>query len=303
VDALRLVFIKLLVGIFSLLFLVLVIAALIEVGGSAIWSLILGIPFVASLFYFYRYMDRFDAHTHKSSSDTYSATPSSSSPFTQNTPPRQDIARAYRICHFMWIRSIIFCKQIQGKPELLSQIYIWTVFFYSLTKHIRNQKIVDEIYSQFKVAAECFIPHADNKVETLEYIHTTYRRFRIELNKSGIDPRTRDGMSKLWRITVQWAFPDLQIPEDAEGSFFYNSKLLVNHALTLYNLKPQEEIVYYLEAANGMTVRVPESKLEAWQEAQECFKNSPKSRGRTEQEKLFKERIIREIYGSQSENQ
>ena len=31
----------------------------------------------------------------------------------------------------------------------------------------------------------------------------------------------------------------------------------------------QEKTYYYLEAANGMTVRVPEDKLESWQAAQD----------------------------------
>lgn len=64
----------------------------------------------------------------------------------------------------------------------------------------------------------------------------------------------------------------------------------------------QSENVYYMEAANGMTVRVPESKLEAWQAEQERIRNDPKSSELTEQEKQFKERILREIYGPKSDN-
>ena len=30
----------------------------------------------------------------------------------------------------------------------------------------------------------------------------------------------------------------------------------------------EKEIIYYLEAANGMTVRVPQSKLESWKKRQ-----------------------------------
>lgn len=34
----------------------------------------------------------------------------------------------------------------------------------------------------------------------------------------------------------------------------------------------EKETVYYLEAANGMTVRVPESKLESWSAEQKKLK-------------------------------
>ena len=64
----------------------------------------------------------------------------------------------------------------------------------------------------------------------------------------------------------------------------------------------QSENVYYMEAANGMTVRVPESKLEAWQAEQERIRSDPKASELTEQEKQFKERILREIYGPKSDN-
>ena len=68
--------------------------------------------------------------------------------------------------------------------------------------------------------------------------------------------------------------------------------------------QPKEvERVFYMEAANGMTVRVPESKLDSWMEAQERIKNGEKSPELTEQEKKFKEAIIERIYGSKSDGE
>ena len=55
-----------------------------------------------------------------------------------------------------------------------------------------------------------------------------------------------------------------------------------------------------MEAANGMTVRVPESKLDSWMEAQERIKNGEKSPELTDQEKKFKEAIIERICDSNS---
>ena len=63
------------------------------------------------------------------------------------------------------------------------------------------------------------------------------------------------------------------------------------------NTTPQEETVYYMEAANGMTVRVPESRLESWQAEQDKQRRGIK-RELTPQELLFKEQILERIYGS-----
>lgn len=219
-------------------------------------------------------------------------------PAARSVMSTQDAAPSYRVCHFIWTRSIIFCERIQKNPSLQCETYIWTAFFYSITKHIRNQVLVDEIYAQFKLAAESFIKDGESKAMSLHYIQSTYWRFRSTLNTSGIDPQTQDGISKLWTLTAQWAFPNAQLPEGTETSFGYNIQLLVNHALTLYGLKPPPETVYYMEAANGMIVRVPESKLDTWQKAQE----GQGQQLTEEQKRMIKDKIIREIYGPKSEN-
>lgn len=53
------------------------------------------------------------------------------------------------------------------------------------------------------------------------------------------------------------------------------------------------EEVYYMEARNGMTVRVPASKLDAWQAAQQ--KEGPVEL--TPQEQRFVEKMVERIYG------
>ena len=61
----------------------------------------------------------------------------------------------------------------------------------------------------------------------------------------------------------------------------------------------QEETVYYLEAANGMLVRVPESRLEAWIAEQDRLRqNKAQTPELTESEKLLRDRILQEIFGS-----
>ena len=61
------------------------------------------------------------------------------------------------------------------------------------------------------------------------------------------------------------------------------------------NPTSQEEPVFLMEARNGMLVRVPQSKLESWQAAQ----NSAAAPGLTEAELRLRDRIISDLYGSQ----
>ena len=53
----------------------------------------------------------------------------------------------------------------------------------------------------------------------------------------------------------------------------------------------EQEAVHYMEAANGMTVRVPESSLENWSAAQSA---SPEL---TEAEQRLRDRILQDLYG------
>lgn len=61
------------------------------------------------------------------------------------------------------------------------------------------------------------------------------------------------------------------------------------------DLTPKEQ-TYLMEAANGMTVRVPESKLESWLAEQDKQRRGIK-RELTPQELRFKEQILARIYG------
>ena len=60
----------------------------------------------------------------------------------------------------------------------------------------------------------------------------------------------------------------------------------------------QQEPVYYMEAANGMTVRVPESKLEAWEAAQNRQRQQKGPRERSATQQRLIESVVSAIYNS-----
>ena len=60
------------------------------------------------------------------------------------------------------------------------------------------------------------------------------------------------------------------------------------------NSTSQAEPVFLMEAQNGMLVRVPQSKLESWQAAQ----NSATTPTLTAAEQRLRDRIMQDLYGS-----
>ena len=57
------------------------------------------------------------------------------------------------------------------------------------------------------------------------------------------------------------------------------------------------EAIYYTEAANGMTVRVPENKIDEWLEQQEAIRNGTSSPQLTEAEQRLVDSIVQDLYG------
>lgn len=202
----------------------------------------------------------------------------------------------YRLCELIWTKSILFSRYVTGDPSVACTTYVWTSFFYVITKSIRDQELVDRIYSYYEDSTRPFVHANDAPDKVIQYVITRYRRFRPILNESGIDPRSPAGLHELWELTVQWAFPNVSLPENAETEFARHSKSLVNRALDFFDLRPKEEPIYLMEAANGMHVRVPHSKLEAWEAAQRG--EGPRLSEETKQRLI--DRIVADIYGHKS---
>ena len=72
--------------------------------------------------------------------------------------------------------------------------------FYVTTKYIRDQKIVDEIYSHFDSASTGIADPEPYPSDKIHYVSFNYRYFAPILNQSGIDPRTPSGLDELWAL-------------------------------------------------------------------------------------------------------
>ena len=202
----------------------------------------------------------------------------------------------YDLCVYLWTNSIMFCNQFIPKATLKQNTYLWTAFFYAVTKTIQDQIIVDKIYSQFKAATLPFIPDKDNRNKYLSVVQTAYLDFRKLLNASGIDPRTDSGAHTLWIFLCSQLCPELTSVAEAENKFIKCTNLILDRAASAYHPKPTHEPVYLMEAANGMLVNVPESRLEAWEAEQDKLRKG-ENLELTKAERESINRILDAIYG------
>lgn len=210
----------------------------------------------------------------------------------------------YDLCVYMWTNSIMFCNQFIPKATLKQNTYLWTAFFYTVTKTIQDQVIVYKIYAQFKTATLPFITEKDKTNKYLSVVQTTYWDFRKLLNASEIDPRTDSGSHALWIFLCSQLCPELTLSSDAENKFIKCTNLILDRAVSAYQPKPTpeptpkptSEPVYLMEAANGMLVNVPESRLEAWEAEQDKLRKG-ENLELTKAERESINRILDAIYG------
>ena len=215
---------------------------------------------------------------------------------TENPVPD---TRSFDACKFIWDRSLLLLEKILPAADLKAKTYVWTAIFYAVTKHVRKQSIVDDIFSSFPESILSVFQTHDNPEFTLLNVKSHYWKFRSILNTSGIDPRTDEGLLSLWSLTLANVDPHL-VASDSMMGFAYDVKIIVRKVTYMYHLSHQEETHYLMEAANGMLIQVPESKLESWEAAQYELCKNPTSNpsGLTpEQKEYIKKRILDDIYG------
>ena len=259
---------------------------ILENGFEPVWFLLLAIADCMLFIYVHylidRYFNRVDIHKNSK---------------PKEVTPIDTESREYRLCRFIWTHAILFSKEATQSPSPKCTAYLWTAFFYAVTKEIRNQEIVNHIYAQFRNSALPLVKDRQDPAKIVDDMQSHYRKLREVLNSTGIDPRTEDGLRALWGLTSAFAFPNTELPVNTFFGFKYSTMVIVKHALSLYQLMPKSETVYSTETANGMVVRVPESKLEAWQAAQDEIRSNPDVAKLTPQEEELKRKILDHIYG------
>lgn len=204
----------------------------------------LGIVLVVAVSWFYRFVDHGFKDPRKSKSAHNDIAPVD----LKSLQPRLQMGRnsgdanaapSFKSCRFIWIRAITFCSQTMKAPTLRDCTYVWTAFFYAVTKNLRDQNVVDDIYACFDDTASLYILDADSKPLALRAIRCHYHQFRSFLNDSGIDPRTDKGLMDLWAALSHHVYGG-NPPKDAALAFGYNVRMLIEHTKNAYAPKSRE---------------------------------------------------------------
>lgn len=247
------IFSKFLFTLFCCLIYAMAISAVLDFAPGALTIALFGLGALlgVSLCYFYRFVDNGFKHPRKSKSAHNDIPPvdlKSLQPRLQigHNSGSIDAAPGFKACKFIWIRAITFCNQTMQAPTLKDCTYVWTAFFYAITKSLRDQHIVDDIYACFDDTASLYIRDSDSRTLTLRAIRGHYHQFRSFLNSSGIDPRTDEGLEDLWMNLSHYVYGG-NPPKDATLAFVYNVRMLIDHTKNAYEPKPRER--YSLDAS------------------------------------------------------
>lgn len=246
-------FVKLLACLAAFAFYLPIVAAAVDLSPGILTFVVIGLGIVlaVAVSWFYRFVDNGFKDPRKSKSAHNDIPPvdlKSLQPRLQigRSSGSADAAPGFKACRFIWIRAITFCNQTMKEPTLKDCTYVWTAFFYAITKSLRDQHVVDDIYAYFDEAASLYIRECDSRPLTLRAIRCHYHQFRSFLNSSGIDPRTDEGLEDLWMNLSHYVYGG-NPPKDATLAFVYNVRMLIDHTKNAYEPKPRER--YSLDAS------------------------------------------------------
>lgn len=154
----------------------------------------------------------------------------------RSEPSQSNVAPSYRVCRFIWTSVIIFKNHLGISFSLEEQAYLWAAFFYVVTKTVRNQAVVDEIYSGFFDSVRFLLRNHPDKFTAVTSVMAAYRQLRPQLNSSGIDPRTSKGMDSLWEFICQRINRNGIWPTDAKDSFKGAAQIVLRYAQKAYGI-------------------------------------------------------------------
>jgi len=181
--------------------------------------------------------------------------PESSAPPDYILTARANQCVPHYIPVYLWECIDIMEYHIGYDIPIFERGYLWAVYFYVFAKTVRNQTVVDDLYSRHFEDAKSYFKDRMAGIDPYITMSNSYKRFAPVLNASGIDPRTTSGRNQLWDLLCQWAhFPD-DCREAARKEFclncinlkFFVSKLYgtehpVTQVITESGISPDSDI-------------------------------------------------------------
>lgn len=192
----------------------------------------IGIPIVTLLFYFLIKL-RGAPKSHAPSSETESPESHSIS-----SEPEPEAPFEFKLCHTIWLCTYHISRHCGFSHRSFSQGHIWATLLYIAAKHIRDQAVVDQIYSYFESASHDVGEDDPYPPSILSLVRHGYSQFAPILNASGIDPRTPDGIQALWELIKKEDFKNTNPHPSAVRAYFDYAQILISN-LTTYHKADQ----------------------------------------------------------------
>lgn len=166
----------------------------------------------------------------------------------------------YRMCSFIWICSKLALLYDVEYLEYRHYGISWAVLFYFVTKHIRKQEVVNNIYSHFQTTGTKSLANCPNITRALSLCKAGYRECVILLNDSNIDPRTEEGITELWEFFAERIYSGSQVPENARRNFNTSVSMLRHYTVKYFavpNSASDSHERYSISQSNPTTPNLP----------------------------------------------
>lgn len=150
----------------------------------------------------------------------------------QASAPLQPITphtKEFNICHTIWLCTYHISRHCGFSNRAFAQGHIWATLLYITAKHIQNQAIVDQIYSNFESAAFNIADGDPYPPSVLSLIRHGYKQFAPMLNASGIDPKTPEGIQGLWDLIKKEDFKHAVPHPSAVRAYFDYTRILISN--------------------------------------------------------------------------
>lgn len=204
----------------------------ISIAQQEIILLFISAPVVFLLFYVLIKL-RGVPKSHASSSKTESPVSHSTS-----SDPEPETPFEFKLCHTIWLCTYHISRHCGFSHRSFSQGRIWATLLYIAAKHIRDQAVVDQIYSYFESASLDVGEDNPYPPSILSLVRHGYSQFAPILNASGIDPRTPDGIQALWELIKKEDFKNTDPHPSAARAYFDYTQILISN-LTTYHKSDQ----------------------------------------------------------------
>lgn len=157
-----------------------------------------------------------------------------------NTPKKTitPTSKEFDICRTIWLSTYHISRHCGFSHRSFSQGHIWATLLYITAKHIRDQAIIDQIYSYFESASSDVGEGDPYPPSVLSLVRHGYTQFAPILNTSGIDPRTPDGIQALWELIKKEDFKNTDPHPNAVRAYFDYTQILISN-LTTYHKADQ----------------------------------------------------------------